>query len=95
MTYADPDGEGTLELNTMELFTALGWEVEDCYHETFGTDGTLGRETSAQIANTSSAVVNPRWSTRTLMSSTSRRRAASTFIASRCRGEAADTLNPG
>jgi type I restriction enzyme R subunit len=49
MTYADPDGEGTLELNTMKLFTALDWEVEDCYHETFGKDATLGRETSAQV----------------------------------------------
>ena len=49
MTYTDPDGEGTLELNTMELLTALDWEVEDCYHETFGTGGTLGRETSAQV----------------------------------------------
>jgi type I restriction enzyme R subunit len=49
MTYADPDGEGTLELNTMKVFTALGWEVEDCYHETFGKDATLGRETSAQV----------------------------------------------
>lgn len=49
MTYVDPDGEGTLELNTMKLLTTLGWEVEDCYHEMFGADGTLGRETSAQV----------------------------------------------
>src|ERR1035437_231612 len=49
MTYTDPDGEGTLELNTMELFKSLGWAVADCYHETFGDGGTLGRETSAQV----------------------------------------------
>jgi type I restriction enzyme R subunit len=49
MTYTDPDGEGTLELNTIELFTSLGWEVADCYHETFGVGATLGRETSAQV----------------------------------------------
>ena len=36
MTYIDPDGEGTLELNTIELFRSLGWEVADCYGETFG-----------------------------------------------------------
>ena len=49
MTYTDPDGEGTLELNTMELFNRLGWEVADCYYETYGEGGTLGRETSAQV----------------------------------------------
>jgi type I restriction enzyme R subunit len=49
MTYTDPDGEGTLELNTIELFDRLGWEVADCFYEKFGEDGTLGRETSAQV----------------------------------------------
>ena len=49
MTYKDPDGEGTLELNTIELFDRMGWEVADCYYETFGEDGTLGRETTAQV----------------------------------------------
>ncbi len=49
MTYTDPDGEGTLELNTMQLFEVLDWAVADCYHETFGEGGTLGRETSAQV----------------------------------------------
>jgi len=49
MTYTDADGEGTLELNTMELFDRLGWEVADCFYETFGEGATLGRETSAQV----------------------------------------------
>jgi type I restriction enzyme R subunit len=49
MTYTDQDGEGTLEQNTMQLFETLGWTVADCYHETFGEDATLGRETSAQV----------------------------------------------
>jgi type I restriction enzyme R subunit len=49
MTYKDQDGEGTLELNTIELFDRMRWEVADCYYETFGEDGTLGRETSAQV----------------------------------------------
>ena len=49
MTYIDPDGEGTLELNTIELFRSLGWEAADCYGETFGECSTLGRETSEQV----------------------------------------------
>ena len=49
MTYTDPDGEGTLELNTMELFKSLGWVVADCYHETLGVGATLGRDNPAQV----------------------------------------------
>lgn len=49
MTYTDPDGEGTLEQITMQLFEALDWSVADCYHETYGEGGTLGRETSSQV----------------------------------------------
>src|SRR6266702_3265492 len=49
MTYTDPDGEGTLELNTIEVFRSLNWEVADCYGETFGECSTLGRETSEQV----------------------------------------------
>src|SRR5690348_4698359 len=49
MTYKDADGEGTLELNTIELFDRMRWEVADCYYETFGENGTLGRETSAHV----------------------------------------------
>src|SRR5665213_1352750 len=49
MTYTDPDGEGTLELNTMELLKTLGWQVADCYHETFGVGATLGRDNTAQV----------------------------------------------
>ena len=49
MTYTDPDGEGTLEFNTMELFKSLGWAVADCYHETFGVGATLGRDNTAQV----------------------------------------------
>jgi type I restriction enzyme R subunit len=49
MTYLDPDSEGTLEANTIGLFEELGWEAADCYHETFGTNSLLGRETSEQV----------------------------------------------
>lgn len=49
MTYTDPDGEGTLEFNTIELFKSLDWETADCYRETFGEGATLGRETSERV----------------------------------------------
>jgi type I restriction enzyme R subunit len=48
MTYRDLDSEGTLEANAIGLFEDLGWEVTDCYHETFGPTSLLGRETSEQ-----------------------------------------------
>src|SRR5258708_6414130 len=49
MTFLDPDSEGTLEANTIGLFQDLGWEAADCYHETFGADSLLGRETPEQV----------------------------------------------
>jgi type I restriction enzyme R subunit len=49
MTYLDPDSEGTLEANAIGLFEDLGWEAADCYHETFGPNSMLGRETSEQV----------------------------------------------
>src|SRR6266851_3361115 len=49
MTYFAPDSEGTLEANAMGLFEELGWEVADCYRETFGPNSLLGRETSEQV----------------------------------------------
>src|SRR5690348_17224901 len=49
MTYLAPDSEGTLEANVIRLFEELGWEAADCYHETFGSNSILGRETSEQV----------------------------------------------
>src|SRR6266699_1483480 len=49
MSYLTPDSEGTLEANTIGLFEELGWESADCYHETFGPNSLLGRETSEQV----------------------------------------------
>lgn len=49
MIYFDPDSEGTLEANAIGLFEELGWEAADCYHETFGHNSMLGRETSEQV----------------------------------------------
>jgi len=48
--YLDPDSEGALENETMDLFKSLGWdEVINCYDEKFGRGGTLGRETTADV----------------------------------------------
>lgn len=48
--YPDPDSEEALENDTMELFKSLDWdEAVNCYDEKFGIDGTLGRETSADV----------------------------------------------
>jgi hypothetical protein len=49
MTRLDPDSEGTLEVNAIGLFESLGWEAADCYHETYGPNSMLGRETSEQV----------------------------------------------
>src|SRR5690348_6066157 len=49
MTHLDPDSEGLLEANAIGLFEELGWKSEDCYHETFGSDSPLGRETAEQV----------------------------------------------
>ena len=48
--YPDPDSEEALENETMDLFRGLDWnEVVNCYDEKFGINGTLGRETSADV----------------------------------------------
>ena len=49
MIYTDPDSEGTLEGNAIDLFRGLGWEAADCYHETYGPNSLLGRETTEEV----------------------------------------------
>ena len=49
MTYLDPDSEGILEANTVELFEKLGWDAANCYKETYGSNSLLGRDTSEQV----------------------------------------------
>ncbi len=42
--------EDTLvEQPTIALFAELGWETANCWSEKFGADGTLGRETTAEV----------------------------------------------
>jgi len=45
----DPDSEAALESATLDLFARLKWETANCYDETFGPGGTLGRETPAEV----------------------------------------------
>ncbi|MEH1806008.1 type I restriction endonuclease subunit R [Nostoc sp.] len=44
-----PDSEAALENATIDLFSQLQWETANCYHETFGTNSTLGRETKGEV----------------------------------------------
>jgi hypothetical protein len=38
-----------VEQPAIALFGGLGWETVNCYHETFGPYGNLGRETSSEV----------------------------------------------
>ncbi len=38
-----------VEQPAVELFSELGWETANCFHETYGPDGTLGRETPSEV----------------------------------------------
>lgn len=41
--------DSLVEQPAIELFKGLGWEAANCYHERFGTQGTLGRETTSEV----------------------------------------------
>ena len=43
------DSEDALEQEIMKLFSELDYRVENCFHETFGKDGTLGREHKGEV----------------------------------------------
>lgn len=47
--HHNPDSEQSLENATVELFRSMGYEAIDAYHETFGTGGTLGRESRTDV----------------------------------------------
>lgn len=38
-----------VELPAVALFASLGWKTANLYHETFGTNGTEGRESESQV----------------------------------------------
>lgn len=41
--------DALIEQPAVGLFRSLGYEVRNCFNETFGEQGTLGRETSAEV----------------------------------------------
>ena len=49
-TYSE---DSLVEQPAIELFQELGWEAANCYHETFGKNGFLKRETAAEVVLTS------------------------------------------
>ena len=46
MTYTE---DALVEQPTINLFAELGWQTLDCYSETFGEDGLLGRDNRLEI----------------------------------------------
>jgi len=46
MDYSE---DSLIEQPTISLFSSLGWDAANCYEETFGSSGTLGRETSHEV----------------------------------------------
>jgi hypothetical protein len=50
-----------IELPDIEIFQFLGYSHKNCFYETFGNDGTIGRETPyhhSQNPNADSAPIN-------------------------------------
>jgi len=41
--------DALIEQPAIALLGELGWHTANCYHETFGEHGALGRETSAEV----------------------------------------------
>ena len=41
--------DALVEKPAIELFKKLGWKARNCYYETFGPNGSLGRETSSEV----------------------------------------------
>ena len=46
MTYTE---DALVEQPAINLFSEIGWGTLDCYSETFGEDGLLGRENRSEI----------------------------------------------
>jgi len=46
---SDFSEDALIEQPTIALFGVLGWQIENCYHESFGAQGTLGRQTKDEV----------------------------------------------
>lgn len=44
--------DALIEQPAIALFQELGWETVNCFHETLGASGTLGRETTSEVVLT-------------------------------------------
>lgn len=44
--------DALIEQPAIELFKQLGYETVNCFHETFGSSGSLGRETTSEVVLT-------------------------------------------
>jgi type I restriction enzyme R subunit len=49
---SDYSENALIEQPAIALFRDLGWTSANCFHETFGEQGTLGRETSSEVVLT-------------------------------------------
>ena len=49
MTEQDFTEFSLIEQPAIALFYELGWDIANCYEETYGAQGTLGRETSTEV----------------------------------------------
>lgn len=45
----DYSEDNLIEQPAIELFEELGWETANCFYEVCGPNGTLGRETTADV----------------------------------------------
>ena len=41
--------DALIEQPALALLGQLGWETANCFDETFGAEGTLGRETKSEV----------------------------------------------
>ena len=49
MVMSDCSEYSLIEQPAIELFSELGWQTANCFYEKFGSNGTLGRETSSVV----------------------------------------------
>jgi type I restriction enzyme R subunit len=45
--------DNLIEQPCIEIFKSIGYDHQNCYHETFGKSGTLGREIPSDVVLTS------------------------------------------
>jgi type I restriction enzyme, R subunit len=50
--YENPDAEDRLETEVMKTFKQLGYDTVNAFNETFGKDGTLGRDNRQEVVLT-------------------------------------------